>query len=130
MAENPEVSHEEGDVNVKAILWFAAGLVVFTVVLLLGLAWMYFAFRSAEDREKRSEYPEAFSEDMPRLPKAPRLEGIKGSTGNAVVVSSEEELNSYRWVDEKKGIVSIPIEQAFDRLLSKKPKARPDDPAR
>jgi len=126
MAENPEVSHEQGDVNVKVVLWFAAGLVVFAVVLHLGLAWMYFAFRAAEDREKQTQYPEEFRVDESHLPKSPRLEGIKGSepTGDKIQISREEELDLYGWVDEKKGIVSIPIERAFERLLSKKPKAR------
>ncbi len=136
--ENPEVGHEEDDVNVKVVLWFAAGLVAFAVVLHLGLAWMFFAFRSAEDREKRSDYPEEFSEGISPLPKAPRLEGIEGRkedvsgerTGSAITVSREEELTRYGWVDEKRGIVSIPIDEAFDRLLSKKPNARSDKDAR
>ena len=130
--ENPEVAHEQGDVNVKAILWFAAGLVVFAVILHLGLAWMYFSFRSAEDREKGSAYPEEFSPDTPGLPKGTRLEGIEGRkedvsgerTGREIEVSREEELHHYGWVDEKKGLVSIPIERAFERLMAKKPKAR------
>src|SRR3954469_25587112 len=67
--ENPEVGRERGDVNVKAILWFAAGLVGFGVVLHLGLAWMYFAFRAAEDQEKHTQYPEEFSTNTPGLPK-------------------------------------------------------------
>ncbi len=136
--ENPEVAHELGDVNVKAILWFAAGLVAFAVVLHLGLAWMYFSFRAAEDREKGSEYPEGFSADTPRLPKGTRLEGIEGRkedvgeerVGKEAEVSREEELHRYGWVDEKKGIVSIPIEKAFDRLLSKQTKARGEKESR
>ncbi|MBI1914125.1 MAG: hypothetical protein HYS12_05220 [Planctomycetes bacterium] len=124
--ENPEVAHEQGDVNVKAVLWFAAGLVAFAIVLHLGLAWMYFSLRSAEDRAKRSDYPKEFSEDTDRLPKTPRLEGIKGGErlGGEVEVSHEVELDRFDWVDEKKGIVSIPIGLAFERLLAKKPKAR------
>ena len=136
--ENPEVARELGDVNVKAILWFAAGLVAFAVVLHLGLAWMYFAFRAAEDREKGSAYPEEFSADTPRLPKGTRLEGIEGRkedvggerAGREAEVSREEDADRYRWVDEEKGIVSIPIDQAFERLLSKKPKARGDREAK
>jgi len=130
--ENPEVARERGDVNVKVIFWIGAGMIGFAIVLHLGLAWMFFALRSAEDREKQSEYPEEFSADTPRLPKGTRLEGIESHKedigeeriGKEVEVSREEELHRYGWVDEKKGIVSIPIEEAFDRLLSKKPKAR------
>jgi|SRR5262245_28190794 len=136
--ENPEVGHEEDNVNVKVIFWLAAGLVAFAVVVQLGLAWMFFAFRSAEDREKRSDYPEEFSEGISPLPKAPRLEGLEGHTVDGsgertdgeIVVSSEEELYRYSWVDEKKGIVSIPIEVAFDRLLSRRPAARSDRDAK
>jgi len=136
--QNPEVGHEEDNVNVKVIFWLAAGLVAFGLVMQLGLAWMFFAFRSAEDREKRTEYPEEFSKGISPLPKAPRLEGIEGHkvdgggerTGSEIVVSSEEELYRYGWVDEKKGIVSIPIEEAFDRLLSKRPAARSDRDAK
>jgi hypothetical protein len=136
--ENPEIGHEEDNVNVKVIFWLAAGLVAFAVVVHLGLAWMFFAFRSAEDREKRSDYPEEFSEGISPLPKAPRLEGIEGRkqdgsrerTGGEIAVSREEELYRYGWVDEKRGIVSIPIDEAFDRLLSKKPKARSDRDAK
>jgi hypothetical protein len=120
---NPEVAHEQGDVNVKAVLWFAAGLAAFAVVVHLGLAWMYFSFRAAEDREKQSAYPEEFTEGKSRLPTEPRLEGIEPRKA----LGQEDELDSYRWVDEQKGIVAIPIQRGFERLLTDerhKPKVR------
>jgi len=125
------------------VLWFAAGLVAFAVVLHLGLAWMYFSFRSAEDREKGSAYPEEFTESTSRLPQTPRLEGIESRSGGAVEVSREEELHRYGWV-ESYGIgiaaggypgatfrrASIPIDEAFSRLLSKEPKVRDEKQSR
>src|SRR5262245_13998360 len=124
---NPEVAHEPSDVDVKYVLWFAVGLVVAAVLIHLGLAWMFFAFRSEEDRAKESGYPLAGEERREQeekygrpMPAAPRLEGIEGRqeeragepAERRTDIAREEDLFRYGWADEKKGLVSIPIERA------------------
>jgi hypothetical protein len=56
----------------------------------------------------------------------PRLEGMKKVVGNnpdirpeALVPERDPRLTGYRWVDEKEGIVQIPITVAMDLIVKK-----------
>ena len=122
---NPEVGHEHGDVNVKAILYFAGGLVLLALVIHFGVGWMYSAFERSEARAKRSQFPLAEEKKRQRggedpEPAEPQLEGIKYRRGERAGVSTEDELTRFGWVDEKKDLVSVPVEDAFERLLAGK----------
>ena len=48
------------------------------------------------------------------LPPGPRLESYPGEEFPALHATQEAGLNSYGWVDRKKGIVHIPIEKAME----------------
>jgi hypothetical protein len=39
-AENPEVHHEESDVNIRGVLMFGGGLIVAAIVILAGYSWV------------------------------------------------------------------------------------------
>jgi hypothetical protein len=86
--QNPAVSYEPTDVDVRGILWFAGGLVAVAVSVHLLLWWMFDAFGAREDREKRSRFPLSAAErvSLPQtefgspasgtFPPEPRLEGL------------------------------------------------------
>ena len=63
--EPPGAGHEHSDVNVRGILWFAAGLVVCALAVFLGLGWMFSMLAERENRLKASQYPLAQQERGP-----------------------------------------------------------------
>jgi hypothetical protein len=131
----PRVMHEESDINLRAVV--LSGVVLGAVVtgfavMLLGVFHFFFA---RETNYKRSELPLA-AEERGKLPPEPRLEGFPldnpshsvgpwhpGSTEEQVA-SEEGKLREYGWVDEKAGVVRIPVERAMQLLANKLP-ARP-----
>ena len=132
--QNPEVAHEPQDVNIRGILIFGAALVVSAVVIHLLLWWMldYFAVHESEAEPK---LPPLASERQ-QLPPEPRLQGMPGHEEAAPVemqrfrTREKDMLNSYGWVDQKAGIVRIPIEDAKKLLLEKGLPARPQTAGR
>jgi hypothetical protein len=120
-AADVAAGHELSDVNVRGILWFAAGLVVFAVVVHLVLAWMFRVFAAEEQREKRSRFEIAGEVNPDQLPPTP-LEGINPRRGVSEEVGrgtapKQIDPDAYGWVDPGKGIVQIPVEVAAERAL-------------
>ena len=58
-------------------------------------------------------------ENVRTLPPEPRLQVSAPKDLEQYKAAQEEILNSYGWVDEKAGIVRIPIDRAMDILLQK-----------
>ena len=122
--DNPDVRHEESDVNVRAILGFGAGLFAVLVIVgavVLGLFGLLDrreisaappAYPLAEGQERR-EPPE------PRLQRAPRLDLQNFRT------SEDQLLNSYQWVDRNAGTVRIPIGEAMKLTVQRGLPTRP-----
>ena|SRR5205809_7167618 len=124
-ADNPEVRNEYSDVNLRGILVTAAALLAVTVVIYLVCWWMFDLFWSREAAAKRSQFPLAAAE-RGKHPRQPQLEGIKNTEGQPAYMrprqlpaEEQERLNKTGWVDEKQGIVHIPIDQAM-RVIVKK----------
>lgn len=114
-AGNPTRRHETSDADVRGIVKFAVGLFVFLVFALLVVraVFNYFAARQglgppASPFAQSRELPPA---SVPRLLPAPPREM------NQYRKQQEELLDSYGWVDQKNGIVRIPINRAMDLLL-------------
>jgi hypothetical protein len=142
--ENPLVDHEESDVNVRAIFWFCAGLLILGIVVHL-LMWGHFEYFSA--RSARQDPPRrAVAITGPQRPPEPRLQAVTPpetafsfapdpvSDLNQFRVREEELLRSYGWVDQPGGIVRIPIERALELIAQRglpatAPKAVPQTPA-
>ena len=122
---HPGPGHESSDVSVRGVLWFAAGLVAFGIAVHLVLAGLFAVLAGREDARKASTFPLA-EEQRQRgqaLPPAPRLEGIERKRYGAA-----PEPGDYGWVDEKAGLVRIPIDRALERALSEgRFQSRPGD---
>lgn len=140
---NPEVRHEDSDVNVRVIFVFVAilGLLVVLSCAVMYLLFNYFA--RTEAREKETVFPLAVAERQKplreRLPRSvPALEGIDleskvrsgvagwPSYGPEQALREQRLLDEYGWVDRKAGVVRIPIDRAMELLAGKLP-ARPED---
>jgi hypothetical protein len=136
--------HEVSDVRVAGIAWFIVGLAIAVVFI----GWLMTAlFNSLEGQEKRAEIesrPSPFAAQRPKLPPEPRLQLAPESEQQISEKSPpniqtqhplqemealrrewKSELDHYGWVDEKNGIVRIPIEEAKRRLLQQGVPTRP-----
>lgn len=118
---NTNVQFERRDVNVRAMAWIGAVIVVTAVVLHAGLFWLYGAFRdnAAESGrvKKTQEQIEQPAGGQPKLQVDPATEI------NKFREEENKKLKTYGWVSKDNGIVHIPIDQAMklvanDRLVS------------
>jgi hypothetical protein len=114
--DNPEVSHERSDVNIRAIVGFGIALFLTTVVILIALYWL---LRGYEERAPQSAAvvspPRAQEQTTPQ----PRLQISPRNDLAEMRAAEEQELTTYGWLDEKKQSVRIPIERAMDLLAQR-----------
>jgi hypothetical protein len=124
------VSHND-EVDIQAILMFGAGLLALGISVYL-LMWGLFYF--LQGRESALQPPPASRAGGVRdqFPPEPRLQGLPGHSIHPMEElkqAKEQEdqlLSTYGWVDQKAGIVRIPIEEAMKRLLEKGLPVRPE----
>jgi hypothetical protein len=134
--QNPDVSHEASDVNVRSIIIFAAGLFVFGLIvhILMSLMFSYMQSRAVADEAAHSRGPMAFTEKE-RLPPEPRLQAAPGfgiSLGeskpfiNLQLREPQAEYNELRKIwdkqlagipDPRTGKANMPIEQAMQKIV-------------
>jgi hypothetical protein len=114
--DNPEVKHEESDVNIPAILLCGLGLAVLAGITLLATLAMFASFGRREEHQKASTFPLAADrrdQGVP-LPNEPRLEGLGGKR------AGEPTQTYYVWANEKQTHVRVPLDRALEYALSNK----------
>src|SRR5262245_292677 len=126
--ENPETRHETSDVNVRGIFGFGIGLAVGTglVALLLFGAFSVMVERfnpeppanSSPLTRTRPLIPESREHAESTFPE-PRLQPNAAEDLVKFREAEYHRLNSYGWVDQKAGIVHIPIERAKELALQR-----------
>jgi len=127
--KNVDVTHEESDVNVKAVAYFILGLLIAGIVILFVMRGLYRYFDRREERAE--EQPATLVDHSQRLPQEPRLQGIPDFSNHpfddmaALRAKEDEQLTSYGWVNQTTGTVHIPIEQAKKLLLERGLPTRP-----
>jgi len=127
---------ESSDLNIRPIVWFLVSLAVSTIVIFALMTELFNVFESRTKKAEGKASPLAGERQRiapePRLQLAPsRIEQVEGREGpdlqddhplvEMARIRREEstKLNSYSWVDEKNGVVRIPIDEA-KRLLLKR----------
>jgi len=116
-----EGGYERQDLSPQGIFYFMAGLAVLGVVIHLIISSMY----GYLDRYDKAHQPpvnplvvtspntrQFTRTDVLAFPQ-PRLEENELHQLNQVVEEQDETLASYGWVDEKTGVVRIPIDRAM-----------------
>lgn len=142
---NPDVMHEESDVNVRGVGTFVGVLAAGMVVICLLMAGMYKAFEwqtlDEESREARS--PMARTEEerrppagVPRLQAAPGFRSLDDPNLNFELKHPQAEWEALRekWAfelnnpgpaDPNTGAARVPIEEAKRRFLAQPQAVRP-----
>jgi hypothetical protein len=108
-------SHETSDANIRNLIIFGAGLSLLVVAGLLISAAVFRYFVGHQGLGP----PASPFENVRMLPPEPRLQVSAPKDLKQYQAAQREILNSYGWVDEKAGIVRIPIDRAMDILLQK-----------
>ena len=125
-ADNPEVHHEESDVNILAIFGFGGGLMAVAMVVLLVVYVLFGFFDGRERSTVPAEYPLAAQAN--RVPPEPRLQEHPREDLSELRAREDEILSSYGWVDRNAGIVRIPIDAAMKLTLERGLPARTEQP--
>ena len=111
--DDPRFGHETTDVNVWAVGKFAIALVVmcvFSLVLLWGLL-RYFQSEEVTRMAPTVEPTKLFPQPQLQKTPVPDLRAIRAE--------EDKVLDSYGWVDQKQGIVRIPVALAIDVLAKR-----------
>lgn len=120
---------ERRDIGVGGVLYFLAGLVVAGLIvhfLATGL-YSYLEKRSEAHQTPVSPLVTHAPSDTRHILKdypqstfpSPKLEEDERGQLNGIRLKEEQTLSTYDWVDEKAGIVRIPIDRAMDLLAQR-----------
>ena len=131
--KNPDVAHEESDVNIRPIAWFMIWLAVASAVVMLLMKGMY-AYLDDQAKKQDARQRTALADERNPIPPQPLLQlaptqpGLKGpapennnpmSEVNMVRASEDERLKNYTWLDQSKGVVALPIDRAEELALER-----------
>lgn len=133
---NPETHHESSDVPVRPLLWFIAIFIVLGIATHFLVLFFYQGMVSAE--RKRMDPPQtqvarpadaSVPKNQPLLQPFPRQDAgkrfippyrVTPVTDMAAMRRAQDQvLSSYGWVDQQKGVVHIPIEEAKKQYAAK-----------
>ena len=121
---NPDVSHEHDDINVRALLWYVVILFGITVTI---QAAMWGMFKGLEWYEGKNEpYVTPLTEPAGRPWPQPGLQVTPWTDYREFHAEQRNRLHSYGWVDEKLGVARIPIDKAKQMLLQRGLPVRPE----
>lgn len=126
---NPETSHEESDINVRAVIWFAVIFVIFAIVTHLVIYFMYGTFVKLERKAggpALSAIPRAADASVPKNQPLLQPFPMKDAKGNEIAPTANTPvtdliemrrnedlaLNNYGWISKEHGTVRLPIEVA------------------
>jgi len=120
----PTVGHELSDLKARNIALFAAVLVLTIVLVLLVSRWLY-EFAAVRQAEKqRPPLPLALTREPTP---GPLLQVDAPKELQEMRAAEDAMLNSYGWIDQKAGIVRIPVDRAIELLAKKGLPVRPED---
>jgi hypothetical protein len=111
----PGRGHETSDASIRNLIIFAAGLCGLVIVGFLVSEGVFHYFVGHQGLGP----PASPFENVRMLPPEPRLQVTAPRDLKQYQAAQGEILHSYGWVDQKAGIVRIPINRAMDILLQK-----------
>lgn len=114
--DNPEVSHETADINVRGIVRFGIAMLAAAVVIHLALYWLLIYYNQ---REASRWAPFPFMERAEEPSPEPRLRVAPRADLTEMRNAETELLHTYGWIDRDRKIVRMPIEQSMEMIAKK-----------
>src|SRR5262245_38884273 len=117
---HPGTAHETSDASIRGV--FAAGGALFSLLALVLLVLKgVLDFYLAREAEKKQALAPSVMREPQRPPPEPRLEGLEDLQARQSPTQELQALKDYGWVDQKAGIVRIPIDDAMEILVDRLP---------
>ena len=116
--DNPEIAHEQSDVNVRAIFGFGIALAVVALIAHVFLWWLQGFYAAQSDRARSVVFPMAAGQ-QDQLPPPPRLQSDPQQDLGDLLTKQQAQLSGYSWIDKNAGIARIPIEDAMRIVLQR-----------
>jgi hypothetical protein len=110
--DNPEVVHEESDVDVGAILRWGAALAVVALIVHVFLYWLVGVYTRQAEQARTLVYPLATGQSDDPLAGLV-LQRNPQQDMRELRARQEAQLERYEWVNEEAGIARVPIEDAM-----------------
>jgi len=109
--------YEVRDVNARGVTILAVGL---SAIVVVAMALMVVLFDWLAARAARGQQPPLSLAGAPdALPPDPRLQAHPARDLAAMRAEEQATLDGYAWVDREAGIVSIPIQEAMERVVAR-----------
>jgi hypothetical protein len=127
-SHNPQNGFEREDLSPRSVLIFLIGLGVATIVFVILVYGVFGIMDRALRAQRAAPNPLAtdVSADTRHVPPdvrmkfpEPRLEVSERAELKDVRLAEEDQLNSYGWVDQKTGVVRIPITRAMELVAQR-----------
>jgi hypothetical protein len=115
LVHNP-VGHETQDADIRPIVYTGIGLAL--TALAVGI-FVYGIFRYLGGRAIATIQSNPMSVEDQQIPPAPRLEEHPAIDLQQLHADEDRMLSTYGWVDQKAGVVHIPIDRAMDLQLQR-----------
>lgn len=119
---------DRSGINTRAVLMFCAILIVTAIVAHIAVLYLFKAF----DNHQKAKDPilSPLTPKQQQLPPEPRLQAAPNTLDinkqlfdsknvETLKQNAEQQLKGYGWVDDKNGIVRIPIEDAMKMVVEK-----------
>lgn len=113
--------YEQRDVNVPGLLKFGFWMAVVLVITFFGMRWTFDYFSRTQSV---GALPAPFAAER-QLPPNPRLQVTPHLDLQMYCQGQEQRVNTYGWIDQRLGVVRIPVDRAMDLVLQHGLPARP-----
>lgn len=114
---NPEVQHEDSDINVRALAQFTIGFIVFAAVMHVGIWGMYRLLEKEHERRKPTPVTLVQIKEKQRPPE-PMLQ-VNPVRDMNLLIDEQKKLGSGYTADPQSGAVRLPIERAMAVVAQK-----------
>jgi hypothetical protein len=114
---NPDVAHEEADINIRTVLMFAGGLAVIVVIsaLLMGLLFRVLSSQAAANDPQVSPLAPPSGQSPP----APNLMTDEPASLRKFQAEEAKNLEGYGWMDQQAGVARLPIAEAKKLIVQR-----------
>jgi len=107
--------YEKQDVGFRFAMLFIVGIIAFTVLTMVVLFFVYPLLTPEGARARR----ETAEEVQRRLPPTPVLQANPAVDMQRFRAEEQRKVSTYGWVDDRRGIVRVPVERAMEMVAQR-----------